>query len=433
MAINYPNYDNCQKLNLGCGCISSDGCPPGVCPDFTIRRHDVKPSFRVQIVDCEESVDLADRVLEVNMWALAKLKKSIVPADTIISFADAIGFEQVMAGDMIIMDRVRSPEHILVLGFDEDAKTISVARGRQGTTAGTWKKGSKLRIFRIMNSPAHTEMVFNDVEEITGEITKDVLQGSYFVYEWQPQDTCLPGCFWMEFKLIKMKGLTYFLPGGHWTGPVHIDASGNFLTGTIGSDGAVLLSFKPPVTTGEEAMLAREHNAVEGLEKLYGEWAEISRFHGGGRLEDYEKLHGEESLREALESAISDMEGNEIIHGSPIVPVVQYIIPHGIAWTGPTHLWSDGNSYTGTVHSDGSLYLNNDGIAAPDSVSYNQSGISVTPVLDLGQISHTSITEVSMTSFTQCGIGIDVEWVRRFPTERDGFLIRIFDSPTQEL
>ena len=47
-------------------------------------------------------------------------------------------------------------------------------------------------------------MLFRSVLELDGTITKDVLQESYFVYSWQSGDTCLPGCYYLEFKLMKM-------------------------------------------------------------------------------------------------------------------------------------------------------------------------------------------------------------------------------------
>jgi hypothetical protein len=31
-----------------------------------------------------------------------------------------------------------------------------------------------------------------------------------------------------------------------------------------------------------------------------------------------------------------------------------------------------------------------------------------------------------------CGLGAGVLWARRFPSDREGFLINIFDSPTAE-
>lgn len=358
MAIQYKNY-GCG-VHTNCGCVDKFGCPPGVCPDFTIRRHDTQPVLRVKIQDCGEPLDLTNRIVEVNMWAKSKLKNSINANDTLISFADAVGFEQVMAGDTIIMERVRNPEHMLVLGFNEITQMVLVQRGWNGTASSSWKKGTPLRIFRVMNSPAEVEMVHEDIEDIDGTITKNVLRESFFVYEWKPEDTCLPGCYWLEFKLLKMKGLSFYSPGGHWLGSYHQDGNGNFLTGPEYSDSSMVLSFQV------------------------------------------------------------DKDG-------------KFLLPDGV-WEGEYHLWSDGNYYSGTNHDEGSVYLNNTGIAADDSVGYNISGmIPSDPLLDYSQFSTVSVSEVSTTSFSQCQLGHGVEWVRRFPTEGDGFLIKIENSFTAEI
>ena len=60
-----------------------------------------------------------------------------------------------------------------------------------------------------MNATAKTEMLYEDVLELDGTTTQNVLMESYFVYEWNPEDTCLPGCYYLEFKLIKMKSISF--------------------------------------------------------------------------------------------------------------------------------------------------------------------------------------------------------------------------------
>lgn len=369
MSIQYTN----RSSGVSCACPDKFGCPAGVCPDFTIRRHDTKPPFRLQIADCGEPLDLANRVLEVNMWAKARLKLAITADDETISFADGIGFEQVMAGDTIIMDRVRNPEHMLVNSYDEDLKTITVTRGWNGTTASIWKKGARLRIFRILNAAAETEMVFEDVEDVDGTITRDVLTSSYFVYEWKPGDTCLPGCYYMEFKLLKMRDLSYYLPGGHWDGLFHRDSANNYMTGSVYSDSSVVLSMKVIPTTQPQ----------------YADEDDTS---------------------------------------------IRFLLPSGDLWQGATHLHEDGSYYTGSVHDDGSVYLSNTGIAFDESVAYNSDGpVSVTPLLEYDTFSTTSVNEVSTTSFTQCQLGSGVEWARRYPMAGDGFLVKVEDSPTMEI
>jgi hypothetical protein len=100
-------------------CPDKFGCLPGVCPDLTIKRHDTKPPFRVSVADCDGPLDLQDEslVLEVNMWAKGRLKAAITDSDTYFALADNIGFEQIMVGDVIVCDRARLPEHMLVIGF----------------------------------------------------------------------------------------------------------------------------------------------------------------------------------------------------------------------------------------------------------------------------------------------------------------------------
>lgn len=186
------------------GCPDKFGCSPEICPDFTIKRHDMKPPFKVKVEDCDGPMDLVGMILEANMWAKGKLKKNICPDDTIISLADNIGFEQAMVGDIIVFDRVRNPEHMLVVAFDENLSLIEVQRGYHGTQISYWKKGKPLRIFRMMNAPAQTEMVYEDEEQIDGTFITDKLQNSFLIYEWTANDTCLPGCYYLEFKLLKM-------------------------------------------------------------------------------------------------------------------------------------------------------------------------------------------------------------------------------------
>ncbi len=128
------------------GCVDKFGCPPDMCPDFVIKRHDTKPPFRVSVEDCDGALDLTDDtlVLEINMWARGKLKAAITNTDTFFALADNIGFCQAMVGDIIVMERVRSPEHMLVTGFDENNKLIRVQRGYNGTSAVAWLNSASI-------------------------------------------------------------------------------------------------------------------------------------------------------------------------------------------------------------------------------------------------------------------------------------------------
>lgn len=238
------------KYNLKSGscntqseCPDEYGCPNGVCPDFVIRRHDTRPPFKVCVQDCDGPMDLRGLIVEANMWANAKLKSNLDNASNYFQLADNIGFNQVMIGDIIVVDQVRLPEHMLVTGFDEHNKLIQVQRAYHGTQAGYYKKGTKLRIFRIMNSPALTEMVLEDIQTVEGTVEKDVIQSSYLIYEWNANDTCLPGCYWLEFKVLKMIDVVWYLPGGNWVGNKFKHIDGFFYTGTAHTDSSVKLSY----------------------------------------------------------------------------------------------------------------------------------------------------------------------------------------------
>jgi hypothetical protein len=185
------------------GCPDEFGCT-GACPDFVIRRHDTKPAFKVLMEDCDGPMDLTGLVVEASMWAKGKLKSALTIEDNYFSLADNIGFNQIMIGDIIIMDQIRLPEHMLVVGFDENDRLVEVQRGYHGTAIQKYKRGTPFKIMKFMNAVAQTEMIYQDVLEINGTTTSDVLMDSFFVYEWGPNDTCLPGCYYMEFKLIKL-------------------------------------------------------------------------------------------------------------------------------------------------------------------------------------------------------------------------------------
>lgn len=211
------NRMTCTSSGIGCspqpqGCPDQLGCVPGICPDFTLRRHDTKPAFKVKMEDCDGPMDLTDLILEATMWAKAKLKKTITPSDTYFALADNIGFNQIMVGDIIFMDQARLPEKMLVVAFDETNRLVEVQRGYHGTSIQTWKKGTPLRIMKFIGATAQTEMLFQDILEMDGTTTPNVLMDSFFVYEWGPTDTCLPGCYYLEFKLLKLLDVAPIMP-----------------------------------------------------------------------------------------------------------------------------------------------------------------------------------------------------------------------------
>ena len=352
MAIQHNN-----RISSPCrsACVSKDGCPPDRCPDFLIRRHDTRPPFKVSLDDCDGPLDLQGLVIEVNMWALAKLKCKIVETDEYFPLADNIGFEQIMVGDIIVMDRARMPEHMLVTGFDEKNKLVRVQRGYRSTTPCEWAKGQSMKIFRVLNGAAQAELVYEDLTNVDGTVDEDELTQAFVSYEWQPEDTCLPGCYWLEFKILKMIDAAFFLPGGIWVGNLHEHTDGFFYTGTEHTDSSVRLSY---------------HSATQS-----------------------------------------------------------YRLPESTTWTGATHLQEE-KTFTGTVHNDGSVVLTQTGVSTDGEISYDEDGVaallnpSVTP----------SFTDQELTPYYfNCILGEGVEWVRRFPTSGEGFLIKIENSPTSEM
>lgn len=354
-----PSQDRCfpqnqiSNCNATSGCLSADlsnvdsfGCPRDRCPDFLIKRHDTKPAFKVSVEDCDGPLDLTGLVLEVNMWSIARLKADIAGSNTYFALANNIGFNQVMVGDIIIMDRVRRPEHMLVTAFDENNKLIQVQRGYNGTPISEWKKGSLMRIFRVLNGVGEVEMLFDDIEQVDGTTLTNQLTDSFFIYEWNAEDTCLPGCYWLEFKLIKMLGPAHFLFSTAWTGPRHLVGS-TYYTGTIQTDSSVILTFNPADNT--------------------------------------------------------------------------YLIQDG-EWRGATHL-SSGQYFTGSVFDDGSVPLSITNIQALCNGCTTPSAVSFVP----------SFTNPSLTPADfGCTLGDGVEWVRRFPSDGEGFLIKIACSSTTE-
>jgi hypothetical protein len=190
--------------STGTNC-SSSSCQ-NTCADFILKRHDTHPEFKVSLEDCDGALDLTDvnLVVEASMWVNVKLKTSITASDTYFRLADDVGFEQIMMDDVIVIDRVRLPEQMLVTGFDETNKLIRVVRGYHGTIPGVYKKGSALKVFRLLNAPGEIELVYEDILNVDGTTTEDQLSESYVLYRWQPGDTCVPGCFLFEFKLLQM-------------------------------------------------------------------------------------------------------------------------------------------------------------------------------------------------------------------------------------
>ena len=184
-------------------CDAVDGCPTNVCPDIVLKKNDTNPAFRVAISDCDGSLDLSDPylIVEVNMWSKAKLKRSITASDTVIEFADGVGFDQVLVDDVLYFNHVRAPEMMTVESIDEIEKEITVSRDG---TVRVWKKGSPLVIYRIKNASGSIETILGDIVDETGVTLTDQLIDTNLLYQWDRNDTLLPGCYWLEFKLVKL-------------------------------------------------------------------------------------------------------------------------------------------------------------------------------------------------------------------------------------
>jgi hypothetical protein len=191
-------------------CVDQYGCDPSICPSFEIKQHDTKPHISASVSDCDGPLDLTDVIVEVSMWAKAKLKKAITATDTYFALADNVGFNQSLVGDVIVMNRVRAPEQMLVIGHDETNKLIQVQRGYHGSPIDAYPKGNALRIMRVINAFGDVSMDTEDITQVDGTVEKGVLLESRVTYEWNPNDTCMPGCYWLEFKLLKMNSEELF-------------------------------------------------------------------------------------------------------------------------------------------------------------------------------------------------------------------------------
>jgi hypothetical protein len=223
------------NAELGVGCSNSvSKCNSNVCPknpDFCIKKNDTMPAFRISVDDCDGVVDLTDDnlVLEASMWFEAKLKNNINDSETIVQFADGMGFDQISINDIIVAALPRNPEIMLVTGIDESSKSIIIQRGHAATTAQSLQKGTILRVFKLLNLPAHIESVFEEVTQVDGS-TQNELTETFLVFNWQEGQTSLAGCYWFEFKLMMISSSGDVL----WTKTMPATESG-FLVNIIDS------------------------------------------------------------------------------------------------------------------------------------------------------------------------------------------------------
>lgn len=188
----------CGSAQSGCG--GSGDCPSP--PDLCIKRHDTNPHFRVSMTGCDGPVDLTEGTysVEASMWFDAKLKAAVTDSSTDIAFADGIGFDSVMAGDVVVTSGSRTPERMTVTGVDESARTVQVSRGQD---ARAWDRGTSLKVFRFADQAASAESVVDSVDNMDGTAS-EVLSDTVLTYQWASGQTSMPGCYWLEFKILKM-------------------------------------------------------------------------------------------------------------------------------------------------------------------------------------------------------------------------------------
>ena len=468
----------CQSQS---SCPDRFGCPSDRCPDFVIRRHDTLPPLKVSMQDCDGPMDFQGYVIETNMWALARLKANIDNSITYFGLVDNIGFEQVMIGDIIVMDRVRMPERMLVTGFDEELNLLQVQRGYHGTTPTAWKKGDKMRIFRILNGQAESEMLLEDHRDIDGQIYRNRLTDSFLVYQWQPEDTCLPGCYWLEFKVIKMIDAVWYLPGGHWTGSINSYSDGYFYTGIAYTDSSVRLSYdqtKDKYLLPNSIWLGATHVTLAGdyytgsnqddgvvlLSKSNVPFDEQLQYNEFGLVKGHQHWYvlGGDWAGTTFETI-----DGKFYTGSSYTDGSVQVFYNGTSyysnkapWFGSVHLFTDGNWYTGTNHDSASMMVvkiftpirsgdieqlgeqhdwdSANGWGIPNyeggysmSQGLCDSLISVTPSFTPSVYSPSNMSLTLMDY--GCILGEGVESIRRFPMEGEGFLIKVTDSPTSEL
>jgi hypothetical protein len=369
-----------------------------------IRRHDTKPSFKVHVDDCDGALDLTGLILEASMWARGRLKKTVQAADTFFALADNIGFEQIMIGDIILVDRPRLPEQMLVIGFDEENNLVEVQRGYHGTTPQVWKKGTRVRIIKFMGASAQTEMIYQDVIQVDGT-TKNELTDSFLVYEWGPTDTCLAGCYFMEFKLLKMIATDdpADTPSVAMIQPVY---------GLVGEPKAYNVYGPHPVGSiyGPFGPFVKDGNEVD---------LAVNGFHGTNNIPQPYVPHPVSRDETFLEA--------------------EYLPTPGIGNGLPPHIDrvnNEGNSPTSPLypepldHSEGAnpQYNNPAGVQSNMMAGFQPMAMCDSPSV-IPSFTSPTLTPADFG----CGLGVGVEWVRRFPVDAEGFLIMITESPTAEL
>jgi hypothetical protein len=233
-------------LTSNIDCDGSDIAPClGIgCPVLNIKKNDNKPDLKIKVEDCNGyPIDLKNQIVEASMWFDSRLLKSVTKDQNFIILASIKAFNQLLVGDIIQISTGRNFERMTVTGFEEVRRLVYVDRGTNSTLPSAWPKATPVKCFRFLNAPAIGEMIYSDtLLEVSGEpgmVAYDLgrnsmenrtpvyglptpvgpyLVGSYLVYEWKFRDTCLAGCYFLEFKVLTPTTTTTTKPPDYGAG-----------------------------------------------------------------------------------------------------------------------------------------------------------------------------------------------------------------------
>jgi hypothetical protein len=181
-----------------------------------------------------------------------------------------------------------------------------------------------------------------------------------------------------------------------WKGANH-EYLGLQYTGTLHTDGSVQLS-RTSIPAGETIEDLIKNSFLPG-----GVW--IGAIHLG---EDGKYYSGSSHTSSSVVLGYNET-------------LAQYELPH-VEWFGAVHVYS-GILYTGVSQDDGSVQLE-------PAKTYREDF----PMTALVASNIPSFTEEDLTPQDfGCILGEGVEWVKRYPTSGQGFLIKVEDSPTMEM
>jgi hypothetical protein len=356
---------------------------PVNCPQFTIKQHDTRPSFKVEVTDCNAPIDLANLVIEASMWSNAKLKCNLTPDTTVIQFADNVGFQQLNYDTIIQVGDGRLFERMLIDQINDVESTITVFRGQMGTIAVPWKRGTQVKILRFLNNPAVGELVYGNIDQPDGTIINDALVASLLIYDWKPADTCMAGLYFLEFKIMKMTDVP--MPCSGYIETVMAPPAGNINLPPLNG----MPTFMPPA--GGAALPWTSGNAGQALDYSINVPFVIPQVSCNNCITEEEYIKQTVHVRDEFVDNLPNPA--EPINAAPQMSMTgsdNYVVPYAP-------------------------------VAAVTASGCCGGGCWPPPWTP--PVSHINY---------HCGMGQNVEWVRRFPTNQPGFLIEIFPSPTAE-